>query len=89
MIECILVITGLIIFTKAIFDKKGTWNIIMKHGSKSKLKFIYKLTHCKFCMMFHTGVLLTIFYGLFFGFYHWMIIVPFVVSGLTYNEVKK
>ena len=40
-------------------------------------------------MMFHVGVLLTIFYGLFFGFQWRMMIVPFVVSGLTYNEVKK
>lgn len=83
MIQKILVIFGLVLFVNQLFIKKGIWTKIQERGSISRFEWIYKLTSCKFCLIFHLCWMVTFFYGVFNGFEWCLLIVPFVVSGLT------
>lgn len=89
MIECIIIIAGIIGFLKALFDKKNIWDILHRKSMKVKTKALYTVLNCSFCFMFHVGWILVLIYGIFSGFYWWMIFVPFLVSGLTYNKIKQ
>lgn len=88
MIECIIIIAGIIGFLTAMFDKKNIWDTLSRKSMKVKSKALFAFLNCSFCFMFHVGWLLTVLYGTFVGFKWWMIIVPFVVSGLMYKKGK-
>mgnify|MGYP000554295943 FL=1 len=91
MIEKIFVIYGLVLFLDKFFEKKGIWEWIQLKGSKSSSGTVFKLTSCRFCLLFHVSWIITFIcssFGL-FGLFSWdVLIVPFVVSGLTYLNYK-
>jgi hypothetical protein len=89
MIQSIFVVLGLVYFLDALFDKWGVYEMIAQYGSKAKRKFIYDLCFCRFCQLFHIGSFITIVYGVFSAFSFDLVIVPFVVSGLTRLIEKK
>ena len=89
MIQSIFVVLGLLHFTDNLFDKWGVWERVAKFGAKSKHIFIYKLCFCHFCLLFHIGWIITIIYGAFLSFSFDLMVVPFVVSGLTRLIVKR
>jgi hypothetical protein len=83
MIEKIFVIFGLVLFLNRLFEKLFVWEWIQKIGSESSSENIFKLTSCRFCLLFHCSVIITLIYSC-FGSFGWdVLIVPFVVSGLT------
>jgi hypothetical protein len=83
MIEKIFVILGLVLFLNQLFEKLFVWDWIQKFGSESSSETIFKLTSCRFCLLFHFTVIITLIYSC-FGSISWdVLIVPFVVSGLT------
>ena len=84
MTQSIFVILGLLIFTKLLFDKWNIWTTISELGSQTDFKWIYKLTNCRFCLMFHFGLLITIIYSIANGFEWSLLAVPFIVSGLIH-----
>jgi len=81
--ENIIIILGLLYFIDALLDKFLIWNWIERKGSKVKFKFMYLLSQCRFCIMFHIGWILTLIYGAITVFKIELIVVPFVISGLT------
>lgn len=88
MIDCIIIIAGIIGFLTALFDKKNIWDTLSRKSMKVKSKALFTFLNCSFCFMFHVGWILTVIYGCFMGFFWWMIFIPFLVSGLTYNKTK-
>jgi len=88
MITTIIIILGLLYFIDAIFDKFFIWEKIENEGMKAGLKIIYDLSQCRFCLMFHIAWIMTVFYGAIAGFKTELIIVPFVVLGLTRLKEK-
>tara|TARA_R110000851_G_scaffold108617_1_gene230032 strand:- start:18274 stop:18549 length:276 start_codon:yes stop_codon:yes gene_type:complete len=83
MIEKTFVILGLVLFLNQLFEKLKIWEWIQERGSISRSEFIYKLTSCRFCLIFHLSWILTLVSSVFGGFSWDVLIVPFVVSGLT------
>lgn len=83
MIQSIFVVLGLLHFTDAMFNKFDVWGRIVKAGMKFKWKWMFQLTVCRFCMMFHFGWIITLIYGIFNGFELNLIFVPFIVSGFN------
>lgn len=83
MIQSILVVACLVYFIDALLVKWHGWEKIKIWGSYSSILWIFELSFCRFCLMFHIGWILTILYGFIFGFEWTLILVPFVVSGLT------
>lgn len=88
MITAIFIVFGLLHFFDAIFKKHSVYDWIEFHGAKSKSRFIYKLTFCRFCLQFHFAWILTIVYGAFSSFSFDLVVVPFVVLGLTHKFQK-
>lgn len=82
LMENTIIILGFVLFTKAIFEKFGIWQIIETKGAKSKYLFLYKLSQCNFCLTFHLCWITTLIFGAIFGFKTELLSVPFVVSGL-------
>lgn len=82
MIQIILVVYGLVLFVNALFEKWGLWDKIALLGAVCKHKKIYELAQCRFCLLFHTGWIITLIYCLFNGFEAGFLITPFVVTGL-------
>lgn len=82
MIENVFVIMGLTYFVNQLFKKYDYWNAIEFLGSISDFKFLYKLTKCRFCLLFWIGVIWTIIMVLFDGFYWFDLLVPFISIGL-------
>jgi len=85
MISAILIVFGLLHFTDAIFKKHSIYERIELLGAMSKSKFIYNLTFCRFCLQFHLCWIITIIYGAFSAFSFDLLVVPFVVLGLTHK----
>jgi hypothetical protein len=83
MLQSILIVAFLVYFIDAIFVKHHVWEKIKVWGSYAKIQFLFELSFCRFCLMFHIGVIITVFYGFVFGFDWTLIIVPFAVAGLT------
>lgn len=83
MTQTILAVLGLLYFTDALFDKWNVWERIAEFGSRSKHKLVFDLCFCRFCLMFHIGWMITIVYGAIYAFSVDLLIVPFVVIGLT------
>ena len=83
MIEKTLVVLGLVLFMNQLFEKKEIWNWIQQRGSISRSEWIFKLTSCRFCLLFHIAWMLTLVYSVFNSFEWDMLMVPFIVSGLT------
>lgn len=84
MLQSIFTILGLLIFIKLLFDKWDVWGMISELGSDSNFEWVYKLTNCQFCLLFHFSCMITIIYGIANGFLWSLLIVPFVVSGLIH-----
>lgn len=82
MIEAIFVVVGLVLFFNQLFEKWGIWDWIQKEGSESNFETIFKLTSCRFCLLFHLSWIVTLIYGCFNSFGWSLLIVPFIVSGL-------
>lgn len=82
MIHAVLIIFGLILFINALFDKWGWWHKLSVFGANSKYKFVYDITNCRFCLLTHLSILLTIVYGAIIGYEDYLLIIPFIVSGL-------
>jgi hypothetical protein len=83
MLQSILIVACLVYFVDALFFKWHIWEKIKVWGSYSKIMWLFELSFCRFCLMFHIGWVLTVLYGIAFGFEWSLLIVPFVVSGLT------
>ena len=83
MAQIIFVIYGLILFINALFEKWGWWEKLALIGSVAKIKTFYELTQCRFCLLFHISWIITLIYGILFGLKWELLLVPFVVSGLT------
>jgi len=84
MIQSVLIVACLVYFVDAMFFKFNVWENIKVFGANNaKSMFIFKLSFCRFCLMFHIGWIITVLYGLFFGFEWSLLLVPFIVAGLT------
>lgn len=83
MVQSVLLVLGAVHFLDALFDKWGFWNKLSEYGSQSRFRLVYDLTNCKFCIMFHLSVLITIAFGAIWSFSMGLVAVPFVVGGLT------
>jgi len=83
-----MVVLGLMFFIDALFVKWDVWEMISKLGSSTKSLFVYKMTQCRFCLMFHFSIIITIVYGIFSSFSFDLTIIPFVVGGFIYNQRK-
>lgn len=89
MIQTILIVLGLLHFIDALFEKWNIWENVLQFGCNSKHKFIYDLCFCRFCLLFHLGWIITFLYGCFYSFSFDLMIVPCVVTGITYLIQKK
>lgn len=89
MIQTIFVVLGLTYLVDALFDKWNVWGWIVENGVNTKSKFIFELSICRFCLMFHLSWMITILYGAFSSFSCDLIIVPFIVGGLTRLNEKR
>lgn len=89
MLQSIFVVLGLLIFIKLLFDKWNVWGVISEVGSKSDFEWVYKLTNCQFCLLFHFSWMITIVYWIANGFSWSLLIVPFIVSGLIHLIYQK
>ena len=88
MVEKIFVILGLVLFVNQLFVKWDVWAWFKLKGMKSKFEFFFKLSTCRFCLLFHVSWILTFIYSL-FGSFGWdALVVPFVVSGLIQISFK-
>lgn len=85
MIQTILIVFGLLHFVDAMFRKFSVYEKIEYLGSRSKFRIIYDLICCRFCIQFHLCWMLTITLGAFSGFSFDLLVVPFVVLGLTHK----
>lgn len=84
ILQQIFIVFGLVLFIDAMFEKWSIWNDIAKIGSRSTKEWIFKLTTCRFCLLFHIGWIVTVIVGL-FGTISWpLVIVPFVVGGFIH-----
>lgn len=83
ILEAVLIIFGLIQFVDVILTKFDLWDLVQRWGSNSDSELMFQLTSCRFCLWFHLGWILTVVFGIFTGFEWWLLVVPFIVSGLT------
>jgi hypothetical protein len=84
IIESIFIVFGLVWFTNAMFEKLNIWDDISRIGSNTSSEWVFKLTSCQFCVLFHIGWMWTIIVGAFNGFSWALLIVPFVVGGFIH-----
>lgn len=88
MIQTTLIVFGMVHFIDALFKKWFVWDWIEQQGSKANSKFIFDLSFCRFCLLFHLGWIVTLIVAC-FGHATWSwLIVPFIVSGLTHKFDK-
>lgn len=88
MIKIILITFGIVSCIDALFEKWFVWDWIEEQGSKAKSKFVFDLSFCRFCLLFHLGWMVTLFVACFEGFTWSCLLVPFVVSGIMYKMNK-
>ena len=89
MIQTIFVVLGLLHFLDGLFEKWNWWNLLGEKCIHAKHKLIFDLCFCRFCLLFHLSWIITILYGAFSSFSFDLVIVPFIVSGLTRLKEKK
>jgi hypothetical protein len=83
MIQFILVVFGLVLFVDQLFVKWAWYDKVSLWAKyERKNDFIKDMVECPFCCRTHIAVVITILAGLITGFDNYMIVVPFVVSGL-------
>lgn len=82
MIQTFFIILVLFLFLNKLLNKWGIYEWLSSFGTRSKYKFIWEITNCKFCLAFHCIVLITIGYSGIMGFETHHLIAPFVVMGL-------
>lgn len=87
-IQSIIIITGLVMFLNEMFVKFNVYGFMEKMAADAKTKFMNELLQCRFCIRFHLTWITTIAYGGFCGFFWLLVVVPFVVSGITQNTIK-
>lgn len=84
ILQTIFIVFGLVMFINAIFEKWSVWDDISRIGSNTTSEFLFKLTTCRFCLLFHIGWIVTIVVGL-FGTFSWpLLAVPFIVGGFIH-----
>lgn len=79
--EILFVTILLTFFVKALMEKFSVWYILENYGRKSRYKFIYKLTTCQFCVLFHLGWVLWFLVMFFESLGIMYVLMPFCVSG--------
>lgn len=89
MIQTIFVVFGLLYFVEALFSKWNWWEMLEEKSIHVKHRVIYDLLNCRFCLMFHLSWMITIVYGQMTSFSWDLVIVPFVVGGLTRLKEKR
>lgn len=82
MIQKILVIVGLLLFINQIFKKFEIWDFLKDVGAESGTKWFYRMTYCRFCLLFHISCILTLIQSIFTGLNWDALLVPFVSMGL-------
>lgn len=88
MIIKIVMILGMVLFFKALFDKKKVWAKLHQFSSKVDSKLIYTWLNCEFCVLFWIGIVCT---GLYFSIEligGGNFLLPFVVCGF-YNLIRR
>ena len=84
MIQLIIVVTGIVSFIDAIFEKFYVWSRLQEVAANQESKFIFRLASCAFCIKFHMCVFIVSFLGLIIGFEPFFVLVPIVSSGIMY-----
>lgn len=88
MIQATFIVFGMVHFINALFEKTGVWDWIEQQGSKANSKFIFDLSFCRFCLLFHLGWITTVVVAC-FGHATWSwLTVPFIVCGITHKIGK-
>lgn len=86
--ERIIIILGLLYFIDAMFDKFFIWRKMEEVSRFAPNRFVYKLMNCRFCLMFHMTWIITVIYGTATSFEMKLLLVPFVVIGLSRLKEK-
>lgn len=80
--ETIIIILGLVAFVDQLLIKWSVWYRLEQFTSKQNSKFLHSAATCRFCLLFHLGLIVSAVYGLATGFNITLYLTPFVVSGL-------
>lgn len=88
MIEPILITLGMANFVDLLFSKFQVWEKLFEWSFKGKSKFLYDLFSCRLCTIFHLSWIVTVIYGLVAGFFWALLLVPYIICGIT-TIIKK
>jgi len=87
--EKYIILFGITLFLYNLGLKLGFWYFMEQLSGRMTIRLLHQLLQCPWCMMFHVSWILTIIYGILFGFDYSLLTLPFINAGLLTLKMTK